>query len=58
MKQIKSENVLKSRKALGLSEKTTDLKDNIVAPTTAYISNPPVVSKSELIEKLKADNVF
>jgi len=58
MKQIRSEKILQARKDVGLSERTTDLKDNIVAPTLAYIENPSIASRSELQAKDKADNVI
>lgn len=58
MKQIRSEKALHARQLQGLSEKTTDLKDGIVAPTLAYVEHPEVASRSELQAKYKADNVM
>ena len=52
------EDRLAARKAAGLQVETASLKDDIVAPTLAYVEHPGIISKSELSNKFKVDNVF
>jgi len=54
---MKMKKKMKARKDVGLKESTTDLKDCMIDPTLAYVKCPLIKSKSELVTKLKKDNV-
>ena len=57
MNQIKSEKRIKERKKVGLDPTTSDIKDSSKDPTVTYVSHPKIPSKSELNDKMRANNV-